>query len=129
MKSEGPIRYRMAKSISGKTHPMRLGKRNGRPSAFFEPSWTTGEIDEECKTMISSFALPLDAFDALTDIERATWASLLTTNNISLTATELRVTRQAIYARIRGTNSQGGMIKKNKWVARWWSLRSKSNRR
>jgi hypothetical protein len=116
----------MAKSISGKTHPMRLGKRNGRPSAFFEPSWTTGGIDEENNTMISTFALPLNTFDGLTDIERGTWASLLTTNNISLTSAELQVTRQAIYARIRGRNSQGGMIKKNKWVARWWVLRQKS---
>lgn len=64
----------------------------------------------------------------LTRVERRTWLMLLDGRSVVEIAIREKVSRSAIYERIRGSSrGHGGMITKNAYVALWWCQRLRSN--
>jgi hypothetical protein len=59
----------------------------------------------------------------LTATERRTFLALLANPSISAVARAERVSRAAIYARLRGSRGALGMVEKNPFVAAWWERR------
>ena len=98
-----------------------LGKRNGRATILFTPEWTDAERD-----VPDSFPWVDDVkyYVNLNPVESATWRKVLNGESIAAIAHDEGISRQAVYARIRGNSQgQGGMIAKNFWVLLWWQLR------
>jgi hypothetical protein len=67
-------------------------------------------------------ALP-GLFLNLNEVQRRTWKLFLLGSTVAAVARAERVSRQAIYERVRGKNGRGGMIEKNFWVCFWWLMR------
>ncbi len=115
--------FRSCRNLSGKSRDLSFCKRNGRPEPIFPPNWSEQEQEsdnQELQELIEEICY------GLSPIERSTWLLLIDGLSLSEIARNDCVSRQAIYARIRGTKkSPGGMIAKNEYVAIWWKLHNK----
>ena len=113
------IRFRQIRTLDGRLEPVDLIRRNGHPvprlvRSVFDSSGPGGERSD---------LLPLyrEIMYGLSRLERRTWLPLLLDRSIDEVAESEGVSRAAIYARIRGNSKkQGGMIRKNDYVAIWW---------
>jgi hypothetical protein len=115
------LRFRQCRDLGGCALPLNVGRRNGKPSAFFPPHLTVPTETEPAPTERREQAR---LFINLNPVERQTWRKLLAAQPIASIAKEEGVSRAAIYARIAGNRKgQGGMIAKNFWVLLWWRLR------
>lgn len=59
----------------------------------------------------------------LNDVERRTWLKIMLGWSLHAIAKDEGVSHPAIYARLRGSKSGGGMVGKNRFVWFWWNLR------
>ncbi|HEV8059285.1 MAG TPA: hypothetical protein VGP68_05410 [Gemmataceae bacterium] len=117
------LKFQACRDLRGSIQGVSVGRRNGRPAAFFSP--TFGEPappappDPEREQQERLFV-------NLTPIECETWRKLLRAQSVASIAKEEGVSRAAIYARIQGNGrGQGGMIAKNPWILLWWRLRQR----
>ena len=120
------FRFKTCRDLYGGVQPISTGRRNGRPAIFFPPdiaepaakAESTPDLREQERLYVN-----------LTPIERQTWRKILSAQSIVSIASEERVSRAAIYARIEGNGKgQGGMIAKNFWVLLWWLMRRRAER-
>jgi hypothetical protein len=114
------LRYQQCRNLSGELVPVSVGRRNGKPAAFFPP-----DLEGPFQRREHDDARVRERlFVNLNPVERETWRKLLAAMSIASIAKEEGVSRAAIYARIQGNSKgQGGMIAKNFWVLLWWRLR------
>jgi hypothetical protein len=113
------IRFRRIRTLDGRLEAVDLIRRNGHPvprldRSVFGPPGLEGQRSD---------LLPLyrEIMYGLSRLERRTWLPLLLDRSIDEVAQSQGVSRAAIYARIRGNSKkQGGMIRKNDYVAIWW---------
>jgi hypothetical protein len=114
------LRFRRCRDLHGNILNVTVGKRNGKPAVFIRPSLEDPDPAPEPRGLIDQERL----FVNLNPVERETWRKLLAAQSVASIAQEEGVSRNAIYARIKGnTQGQGGMIAKNYWVLLWWRLR------
>jgi hypothetical protein len=107
--------------LAGSSHQIGIGRRNGRPAAFFSRHWT-----EDMRADQLPYPWLDDAryYVNLNAVEQRTWRKLLNGQSISSIAQDEGVSRKAVYDRIQGNaQGHGGMIGKNFWVLLWWRLR------
>lgn len=113
------VQFQRIRTIEGKVEPIDLVRRNRQLVPRFDISLLSG-IGENDR---QSDLLPLyrELMYGLTRLERRTWVPLLLGRSFDEVAKLHGVSRQALYARIRGNSKgQGGMIRKNDYVAIWW---------
>ena len=113
--------FQACQTFDGRAMRVSLGKRTGRATILFTPEWTDAERD-----VPDSFPWVDDVkyYVNLNPVESATWRKVLNGESIAAIAHDEGISRQAVYARIRGNSQgQGGMIAKNFWVLLWWQLR------
>lgn len=122
--------FRAWRDLEGNIHLHGCYKRNGEIVANFTPHWLNPpSLFTPARRKRSARKSIPDLFANLTEIEKRTWKKLLAAQSPEKIAGEEGVTRSAVYERIRGNgNGQGGMIKKNRWVAKWWRLRKQSRK-
>jgi len=114
--------FRSCRTLEGQLEPVDLARRNGRLTPRFPPSCTEPNLDS--KNVSDLKRLLREVMYSLSRIERRTWLLLLLGYSILDIAEHEKVTRVAIYERIRGNSKgQGGMIRKNDYVAIWWRRR------
>jgi hypothetical protein len=107
--------------IDGAIEPVSLIRRNRRPEIQFNPAivefplYTDAEESPEYNETLD------EVCQHLNEIERRTWLRIIDNRSILDIAEEERVSRAAIYDRIRR------MVEKNPYVAIWWRLRNKTN--
>ena len=116
------IFFQRCSDIAGCGHLLQIGGRNGFAVPLWEPSWTDFDWDQESPDTTNDELREELCYD-LNPIERETWVKIIHGQSVLGIAAEERVTRQAIYSRIRGSRRTKGMIHKNFYVARWWKLR------
>lgn len=119
--------YQACRSLDGRVCIPLVGKRNGRRTAFFGPDWAhPGTQNASSRFHPEDLGIE-DLFLNLTEIERSTWERILDSRSIPSIADEDRISTSAVYERIRGSSKRhGGMVAKNRWVARWWAARLES---
>lgn len=120
-------RLHSCSDLSGRPRELAIGKRNGRAVALLDSSLTTFMPEQDSRVeALNAQKLFRQLCYGLNITELRTWRKLLWEGkSISEVATEERVSRAAIYARIRGSSKgHGGMIAKNDFVALWWLRRS-----
>lgn len=126
------IKFQRCRTIVGAIRCVGTYRRNGKTVLNLGPTWTSPSDFSEPEARdghVRSRAIPDDLFANLTEVEERTWRMILKGYSPADIAKEERVTRPAIYERIRGnTKGQGGMVSKNRWVARWWNLRKNLRR-
>jgi hypothetical protein len=117
------LKFQVCRDLRGSIQRVSVGRRNGRPAAFFSPTLSDPaspeppEPDREQQGRL---------FVNLTPTECETWRKLLRAQSVASIAREEGVSRNAIYARIQGNaRGQGGMIAKNPWILLWWRLRQR----
>src|SRR5258708_3755476 len=105
----------LCSDIRGRTHNVCFARRNGRRVPLWGPNWNdpmeldvTTDYDELLEELCTN----------LNHVERRIWLRLIDSGSISEVATEEKVKRPAIYARIHR------MARKNAYVAIWWRLRN-----
>ena len=115
------ITFNAYRNLAGDVVPADTYKRNGQRVPRFSPQ----EIDMPNTPRAHSTTILRVLSAGLNRIERRTWWRILDGWSIDAIAAAERVERAAIYSRIRGSGSKGngGMVKKNPWVARWWEAR------
>ena len=119
------LRYQTCRTFDGRSERVGIAKRNGHPMPLFDHSWTHPAKPEDSSDLAE---LIKELCYNLNVIERRTWLMLLDGRPVVEIAIEERVTRTAIYERIRGSSKgHGGMIAKNDYVALWWCQRLRSN--
>ncbi len=110
--------FRYIRTLDGRLEPVDVARHNGRLIARFSPAHTD---PEGTRAAGSDFRrLIREVMYALNRTERRTWGLLLLGNSIVEVARAERVSRAAIYERIRGSKGCGGMIRKNDYVRIWW---------
>jgi hypothetical protein len=117
------LRYQQCRNLGGELVPVIVGRRNGKPAAFFPP-----DLEGPFEHHEADDARDQERFFVnLNALERRTWRKILQAQSIASIAKEEGVSRAAIYARIQGNHKgQGGMVAKNFWVLLWWLLRQRS---
>lgn len=118
--------YRYARTLDGKLEPVDVVRHNGRLVPRFAP--TIAESPSTNSTDLKR--LVREVMYGLNRTERRTWLLLLLGLPILEVACKEKVSRAAIYERIRGNSKgQGGMIRKNDYVEIWWrnQRKKKSN--
>jgi hypothetical protein len=119
--------FRYVRTLDGRLESVDVGRRNGRLVPRIPREITEHGFNRAGNPDLRE--LLREVMYGLNRKERRTWLLLLLGNSILDIATRERVSRTAIYERIRG-NSQGhgGMIRKNDYVAIWWRNQPKRNR-
>ena len=111
--------FRYIRTFAGRLEPVDFARRNGRLVPNFSPEHTEADPGQGVRSDLKPLLREL--MYALNRTERRTWLLLLLGYSIVEIARKERVSRPAIYARIRGNRKkQGGMIRKNEYVAIWW---------
>jgi len=117
--------FHACRDLDGTICHLDLGKRNGRVVPLNPPSSRLESSDDRLSPR-AVYQLIKDIYSNLTKVEQRTWKALLDGKPILDIAREEGVSRNAVYERIRGNSEgQGGMIRKNAYVAVWWLLRRK----
>lgn len=112
--------FRQWRTLDGSAEPVDLIRRNKQLVPRYSPAVTEPPaVDRgELKRLLR------EVMYELTPCERRTWLLLMLGFSIVETARKERVSRTAIYERIRGNSKgQGGMIRKNDYVRIWWERR------
>jgi hypothetical protein len=113
--------FRYARTLNGKLEPVSVARRNGRNIPLFSPCHLEPD-PVETKSDLKSLVREL--MYGLNRTERRTWLLLLLGYSVLDVAQSEKVTRPAIYERIRGSSKgHGGMVRKNDYVRIWWELR------
>jgi DNA-binding CsgD family transcriptional regulator len=113
--------FQLYRTFTGAIAMADVYRRNGRLAVTFRDADTLPDDRDP-------FTRYREILSAnLTAVEERTWRRLLSGRSIAAIAEEEGVKRSAIYARIRGSGGKGGMIRKNVWVARWWTRRQHSH--
>jgi hypothetical protein len=120
--SESEVHYfRYVRKVDGSLEPVDVARRNGRvvprfhPSVLEPPETTDPEETPEYQELVSEISQNLNP------TEKGTWLRLLDGASICDIASDARVSRAAIYDRIKR------MVAKNDYVAIWWRLKNKVN--
>ncbi|HEY2933121.1 MAG TPA: hypothetical protein VGK99_15370 [Acidobacteriota bacterium] len=119
--------FQTCRGFDGRTHPVDIGKRNGRLALLFHPRLVAlpSGIAASCAEDRARRRIRQAFFWGLTPTEKRTWQKALEGSSVRQIAREEGVSRSAIYERFRGNSKgQGGMIAKNPYVAVWWYFRS-----
>jgi hypothetical protein len=118
------FRFRAFRDIEGRIHAIDLYKRNGKVVPNLGFFWKPSEDKPRPQKRSRVRRFPADLFANLTELEKHTWEKIVAGRSVGNIAAEERVTRSAIYERIRGNSKgHGGMVAKNCWVAKWWELK------
>jgi hypothetical protein len=117
--------YRYCRTLEGKLEPVDYVRHNGRLVPRFVPD----ADDPPAKDRSDLKRLLREVMYGLNRTERRTWLLLLLGNSILEVACKEKVSRTAIYERIRGNaHGHGGMIRKNDYVWIWWRDQRKKNK-
>src|SRR3989442_15433250 len=123
-----PTYFRYFRKHDGRLEAIDVARRNGRLVPRFSPQCTEAEVPDSKDSSLKE--LVREVMYGLNRTERRTWRLLLLGNSILETAGHERVSRAAVYERIRGNSKgQGGMVKKNDYVPIWWGRRQKETRK
>lgn len=115
--------FRYIRTLNGSLEPIDLVRQNGRCVPRFSPRILSGQTDTPKSDFIPLYR---EIMYGLSRLERRTWLPLLFGRSLDEVAKSQGVSRAAIYARIRGNSKgQGGMIRKNDYVAIWWCMQRK----
>lgn len=114
--------FRRCSTLHGAAQVVDVGKRNGRRTPFFRPDWAALSNTDGEERVLDPQRLE-EACMNLTALERKTWLQILGGHTIADIARDQRVSRAALYIRIRGKDGTGGMVAKNPFVCVWWELR------
>ncbi len=117
--------FRYIRTLHGRLEPVDVARHNGRLVARFSPAHTDPE--GSAATSSDFRRLIREVMYALNRTERRTWGLLLLGNSIVEVARAERVSRAAIYERIRCSKGYGGMVRKNDYVRIWWRNQRKGN--
>jgi hypothetical protein len=122
MRSDGPDEttyFRYVRTLDGSLEPVDLIRHNGRSVPRF-----SGPKREAPRPQL--LGLYRELMYNLSRLERRTWVPLLLGRSFEEVAATHGISRAAIYARLRGNSKgQGGMVRKNEYVAIWWRLQRK----
>ncbi len=113
--------FRYCRRFDGTLEPVDVAKRNGRLVPRFPPSVVEADPQIGSEDSAEYRELLEEVCQNLNDIERRTWLRILDKIPILEIAEEDKVTRAAIYDRLRR------MVAKNDYVAIWWRLKNKVN--
>jgi hypothetical protein len=93
--SDGCLRFHRSRRLDGSIESVSVGKRNGKSSLFFHPSWT-----EPPEAALNSLEVgdPERYSVNLNPIERETWRRIRQGDSIACIANDDGVARSAIYA-------------------------------
>ena len=118
MKDDETTYFRRCRDITGQIEPVGVFLRNGKPAPSFSPHLTEPDRHPRSRELRE---LLRELMYGLNRKERRTWLLLLLGVSVIDIAQRERVSRAAIYERIRGNSKgQGGMIRKNDYVHIWW---------
>lgn len=116
--------FRYIRTLEGNLEPIDVVRQNGRCVPRFSPATLSGSQDKPPSEFIPLYR---EIMYGLSRLERRTWLPLLFGRSVEEVAQSQGVSRAAIYARIRGNSKhQGGMIRKNDYVAIWWRTQRRS---
>jgi len=112
--------FRYVRTLDGRLEPIDVVLHNKRLVPRFSPTAAEPPSAEP-----SDFKrLVREVMYGLNRTERRTWLNLLLGLSIVEVACKEKVSRTAIYERLRGNSKgQGGMIRKNDYVRIWWERR------
>lgn len=112
--------FRYVRTLDGRLEPIDVVLHNKRLVPRFSPTAAEPPSAEP-----SDFKrLVREVMYGLNRTERRTWLNLLLGLSIVEVACKEKVSRAAIYERLRGNSKgQGGMIRKNDYVRIWWERR------
>jgi hypothetical protein len=121
-KTESEVsQFHQYRRIDGAIEPVTLIRRNRRPEIQFPadivecPLFADAEESDEYRELLD------EVCQNLNEIERRTWLRIIDGRSILDIAGEERVSRAAIYDRIKR------MVEKNTYCAIWWRLKNKVN--
>jgi hypothetical protein len=108
--------FRYIRTLDGRLEPVDVARRNGKAVPQFPPS-TIDPLANASADPSELDELVAEVTQNLTETERRTFLKILDSRSILDIAAEERVSRAAVYARIRS------MVVKNDYVAIWWKRR------
>jgi len=114
------LQFRHYRSVDGRVRPLDVIRRNSK----LVPQFSAADLqfpDKEPSAVCTCRELP-GKFLNLTPVQARTWEQILAGKTISDIARNERVSRAAIYQRIRGSSGRGGMTRRNLWVFIWWKF-------
>ncbi len=111
--------FQTYRTLTGAPMPADLIRRGGRSAPRHRRDWDADPAVDNPRP----FAVRRRVLRDLTRIERRTWRRILAGWAIDTIARADGISRAAVYARIRGSDGRGGMVRKNPYVARWWAGR------
>ena len=116
--------FRYCRTLNGDLVPLDCIKRNGRLVPRFSPEQLEPLTLDGASDLSEWDELIAEITQNLTVVERRTWLDLLDGKSILDLAATDKVSRAAVYERIRGNSKgHGGMVSKNPYVEIWWRLR------
>jgi hypothetical protein len=125
--NEELLYFRYCRTLDGRLIPIDTAKHNGRLVPHFSPDQFTPILDHsDCEFE----ELIAEVCQNLTITERRTWLQLVDGLTILDIAAAERISRTAVYERIRGNSKgQGGMVAKNDYCRIWWERRQRKDGR
>jgi hypothetical protein len=121
------VRFRRVCTIAGDVEVVQIVRRNGILVPLLKMPGTAAARQTDRSDLLPLYR---ELMYGLSRLERRTWVPLLLGRSIEDVAQMQGVSRQAIYARIRGNSkNQGGMIRKNDYVDIWWRTQRHSHSR
>lgn len=112
------LRFQQYRRLDGGIESVNLIRHNRRPEMQFPPAALEFPIYLEAEESLEYKELLDEVCQSLNEVERRTWLRIIDGRSILDIAGEEKVSRAAIYDRIRR------MARKNSYVSIWWRLKN-----